>query len=209
MANKQFSKREGAGGGRRFYQIFLIACYTLQLFWLFFSWNHSKGGLVWTTRFEVESEPHYSRVPKVPDALVSHPFVASTTSAVSSIQAAAPPVHEGRLRILLGIVTADFVSDQPYRDRHRKLFALWNDPRVCTLADFKARPIETRYECQVIYTFVLGANPDVSPELVDDSRPMEVARPIEGICSDLNEPDMTLLNIRENMNEGKSQTWTM
>ena len=32
-------------------------------------------------------------------------------------------------------------------------------------------------------------------------------RPISGSSRDLNEPDMTLLNIRENMNEGKSQTW--
>jgi hypothetical protein len=53
----------------------------------------------------------------------------------------------------------------------------------------------------------LGANPDASPELVDGSRPIEVSRPVNGHSKDMNEPDMILLNIRENMNEGKSQTW--
>jgi len=89
------------------------------------------------------------------------------------------------------------------------LFRLWDDPRVCSLAEFKQKPLRERYDCEFVYTFVVGAaNPDAPPELVDGSRPMEVPRPIHGgISNDLNEPDMTLLNIRENMNEGKSQTW--
>jgi hypothetical protein len=118
------------------------------------------------------------------------------------------PQHSRRLRVLFGIITADFKNDQAYRKRHRMLFELWNDTRVCSLPDFKAKPLSERYECEIIYTFVMAANPDASPELVDESRPFEVQRPIRGgVCTDLNEPDMTLLNIRENMNEGKSQTW--
>lgn len=119
-----------------------------------------------------------------------------------------PPPHSRRLRVLFGILTADFKNDHAYRKRHRALFKLWNDPRVCSLPDFKARPLETRYECEIIYTFVVGGNPSAPPELVDQSRPREVSKPIHGTtCPDLNEPDVTLLNIRENMNEGKSQTW--
>ncbi len=117
------------------------------------------------------------------------------------------PPHSGRLRVLIGILSADFFNDQVYRKRHRNLFNLWNDPRVCSLPDFKTRPLSERYVCELIYTFVIGANPTASPELVDNSRPFEVDRPITGTSRDLNEPDMTLLNIRENMNEGKSQTW--
>ena len=115
--------------------------------------------------------------------------------------------HNGRLRVLMGILTADYFNDQVYRKRHRALFKLWNDKRVCSLAAFKAKPLAERYECELIYAFVLGGNPNASPELVDGSRPMEVARPVQGKTNDLNEPDMILLNIRENMNEGKSQTW--
>jgi Galactosyltransferase len=115
--------------------------------------------------------------------------------------------HTGRLRVLMGIVSADFFNDQVYRKRHRTLFTLWNDPRVCSLPEFKSKPLAERYICELIYTFVIGANPDETPELVDNSRPFEVQRPIKGVSRDLNEPDTTLLNIRENMNEGKSQTW--
>ena len=115
--------------------------------------------------------------------------------------------HSGRLRVLVGILTADFFNDQVYRKRHRMLFKLWDDERVCSLPEFKQKPASERYTCELIYTFVIGANPDAPPELVDGSRPFEVKRPIRGISNDLNEPDMTLLNIRENMNEGKSQTW--
>jgi hypothetical protein len=115
--------------------------------------------------------------------------------------------HNGRLRVLVGIVSADFFNDQVYRKRHRELFKLWNDERVCSLPEFKSKPLQERYVCELIYTFVIGANPNTTPELVDHSRPFEVQRPITGTSRDLNEPDMTLLNIRENMNEGKSQTW--
>lgn len=117
------------------------------------------------------------------------------------------PEHKGRLKVLWGILTADFYNDQAYRKRHRKLFELWDDPRVCSLPDFKKKTMAERDVCELIYTFVVGGNQDVSPELVDDSRPMTATRPIPGKSPDLNDPDMTLLNIKENMNEGKSQTW--
>lgn len=142
--------------------------------------------------------------------------VPGTTTAAASTAAArtvpdrlrfGAPRHSGRLRVLVGVLSADFFNDQVYRKRHRALFQLWNDERVCSLPEFKSKPIGERYVCQLIYTFVIGANPKAPPQLVDGSRPMEVVRPITGLSKDLNEPDMTLLNIRENMNEGKSQTW--
>lgn len=106
------------------------------------------------------------------------------------------PKHSRRLRVLFGILTADFKNDETYRKRHRALFRLWDDRRVCSLHDFKRMPMEVRYECQLVYTFVIAANPNQTTELVDNSRPFEVSRPIRGSCNDLNEPDMTLLNIK-------------
>lgn len=137
------------------------------------------------------------------------PDLSSSLSGLEKHQFNTEPLKNGRLRILVGILSADFYNDFVYRKRHRKLFQLWNDPRVCSLPEFKQRPVNERYICEFVYTFVLGANPDASTELVDSSRPMEVSRPVplQGVGKDLNEPDMTLLNIRENMNEGKSQTW--
>ena len=90
------------------------------------------------------------------------------------------PKHSRRLRVVFGILTADLKGDEAYRKRHRTLFKLWNDKRVCSLPDFKSMPLEERYECELIYTFVIGANPEASPELVDDSRPFEIERPYRG-----------------------------
>ena len=73
------------------------------------------------------------------------------------------PRHNGRLRVLIGILSADFFNDQVYRKRHRNLFKLWDDPRVCSLPDFKTMPLSERYVCELIYTFVIGANPEASP----------------------------------------------
>lgn len=106
------------------------------------------------------------------------------------------PKHSRRLRVLFGILTADFKSDEAYRKRHRTLFKLWNDKRVCSLPDFKSMPLEDRYECEIIYTFVIAANPEAPTELVDESRPFEIERPYQGTSRDLNEPDVTLLNIK-------------
>jgi len=71
------------------------------------------------------------------------------------------------------------------------------------------RPVAERNECQLIYAFVLGANPDAPPHLLDESRPYEVQRPIKSTiqADDINDPDTILLNIRENIEDGKSQTW--
>jgi Galactosyltransferase len=117
--------------------------------------------------------------------------------------------HSGRLRVLIGITTADFENDIVYRKRHRALFRLWNDTRVCTLTQLKQELDNNR--CQLIYTFVAGGNPDASTVLLDGSRSFEVSghqQHSAAITSqDYNRPDMTLLNIRENMNDGKSQTW--
>jgi hypothetical protein len=116
------------------------------------------------------------------------------------------PKH--RLRVLLGIFTADLESEEKMRQRHRDLFALWNDDRVCVLHELQTLSSGQRARCELVYTFVMGANPHATSELVDDSlRPMLVSRPIAGVGHDINDPDILLLNIRENMNDGKSQTW--
>lgn len=137
------------------------------------------------------------------------PEVSSSASQVALAKSPrhGPEPHSGRLRVLWGILSADFFNDQVYRKRHRDLFKLWNDPRVCSLPNFRKMSKDEQYQCQLVYTFVLGSNPDAPPQLLDNSRPMEVTGPVKGKGPDLNNPDITHLNIRENMNEGKSQTW--
>lgn len=126
------------------------------------------------------------------------------------------PHHHRRLRVLMGIFTYDRGTQMPYRRQFRKIFELFpqrNDTRVCSLYDFEhAASDELRYECQFIYTFVVGGlkKDSARTELVDDSDSILI--PEENYrfqqSKDLRESnDVTYLNIRENMNEGKSQTW--
>jgi hypothetical protein len=60
-------------------------------------------------------------------------------------------------------------------------------------------------DCQVAYVFFMGANPDGPTELVapNSSFPMEIDRSTIQNA----EEDIVYLNIKENMEDGKSQTW--
>ena len=114
-------------------------------------------------------------------------------------------------RTLIGIISSLSRSDYYYRKRHRELFQeIWNDTRVCTLDD-------VRDECQIVYTFIIGAGNQSAPtQLVNNTSnnnwPLLVEKPVPNIektryLQDVNGPDVTLLNIRENMNEGKSESF--
>jgi hypothetical protein len=129
-----------------------------------------------------------------------------------------------RNRILIGIIsTAGNHVAMSYRNRHRKLIALWNDTRVCSLHDFvqyeKQRIDNSQYTggdegspspCQIIYTFVIGGNPDGTTLLLDhnETTPLTLpSMPYKPRHKDVNRTDVTILNIRENMNNGKTPTF--
>lgn len=178
-------------GTGRINQIFILTCIAsllLQLYGSLVSWHSIHGGR--RLGMEISTSIHGSDVdgPGV--------IVGDNTLQLPERLRMGRPRHSRRLRVLFGILTADFRNDEAYRKRHRALFKLWNDKRVCSLHDFKKMPLEERYECELIYTFVIAANPNETAELVDHSRPYEVSRPYRGKCNDLNQPDMTLLNIK-------------
>jgi hypothetical protein len=103
-----------------------------------------------------------------------------------------PPLR--RARVLIGIISADTKNDASYRKRHRELFSLWNDTRTCSLPEWHATQPE---DCELIWTFVIGGNPSASPELLNDSRPILVPKPIPNPKhADVNAPDVSILNIR-------------
>ena len=125
-----------------------------------------------------------------------------------------------RLGILIGIFTTDYKNDEEYRSRHRKLFTLWNDPRVCSLGDFeKWQKAAVPTSCEVMYTFVVGANPAAATEWIEldendigqrSDNPILVDSRVDSnfTAPDLvKKGDVTRLNIRENMNQGKSPTF--
>lgn len=114
-------------------------------------------------------------------------------------------------RMLIGIIgNANNHMGKIYRWRHRQLFELWNDTRLCTLHDFQKVPLMME-ECEIVYTFVVGAHnasSGVPPYLLDDSRPLVLdSIPLMPRYKDVNNTDVTILNIQENMNEGKTPTF--
>jgi len=127
----------------------------------------------------------------------------------------ADPATPRRLGILVGIFTADMPHASEYRSRHRKLFTLWNDPRVCSLAEFQhqmANPgaVQCKKSCELIYTFVVGANPKGPTEWMEQEdeiddygmRPpshsilVADAKGCNFTAADLLKKDVTRLNIR-------------
>ena len=103
-----------------------------------------------------------------------------------------------RSRTLVGILTADTNTDFAYRRRHRQLFQIWNDTRVCSLGELRRMPALQRKHCQLVYTFVLGAatDPDSPTLLVNASRRMFRKGPLPSKHADVNDDDVTLLNIK-------------
>jgi hypothetical protein len=88
-----------------------------------------------------------------------------------------------RPKILVGIFVDDTFQGCSYRKRHRSLFGVWNDTRVCSLVEYETENDSTttgsgsgsgrsiHEQCELIYTFVTGVNKDPNgpTEIVDNS----------------------------------------
>jgi hypothetical protein len=74
--------------------------------------------------------------------------------------------------------------------------------RICSLSDIQNHRA-TFEDCQIAYAFFLGGNPDGPTELLkpNSSFPITIVNP------PADEDDVVYLNIKENMEDGKSQTW--
>ena len=109
--------------------------------------------------------------------------------------------------------------------QHRRFIASSNASSVSSAAatssgidDNAENEFRLWKECQMAYTFVMGANPMGPKELVhvNESFPITVERPDRYILKHLDHEvelppspssDIVFLNIHENMKEGKSQSW--
>jgi hypothetical protein len=183
--------------------------------------------------------------------------------------------HQGRPKVLIGIMSGTHNSMQrTYRNRHRQLFQLWNDTRLCSVGEYiksvsKSSVMETNMDdnnnnnnsdcdCEVLYTFVVAAhNTETEPKQTSSSSSKMSTKSNHIIptvivdentidahsfeCSTVEESkvikfssvahswpltlpqmptymahyndvianpnDVTILNIKENMNDGKTPTF--
>ena len=107
-------------------------------------------------------------------------------------------------RILIGIFTTDNLFDATHRKWHRNLFKVWNDERTCSLDQFReSNDTSLKQNCEVIFTFVAGANQDPNAPterlrgLDTPETPIEFPGGYKNpIKEDMNDPDVTNLNIR-------------
>jgi hypothetical protein len=133
-----------------------------------------------------------------------------TTTTTLTTKRAAPPVIT---RVLVGIISSAYShGGKRYRKRFRTLFSLWNDTRTCSLAEFTALSSPQSSPCQIIYTFVIGGNPNGTALLLNhnNSYPLVLTKSNQNYMqqfNDVNASDVTVLNIRENMNDGKTPTF--
>ena len=149
---------------------------------------------------------HHSHSQQIKQDFVRHssqkrvaPYSSYTTTKTTTIG------HPKRSRTLLGIISADTRNDCSYRKRHRDLFQLWNDTRVCSLPELETMTTSQQQQrCQLVYTFVIGAGdlsdktqPHPPPPMIVDNRTRLYRRtPLQSKFPDVNQDDVTRLNIR-------------
>jgi len=82
-----------------------------------------------------------------------------------------------------------------------------NDSRVCSLQDYmRLRDNNTgsANNCKVVYTFVIGGLEGGPTDHYRSKEPLTID---PDLFKNIHESDVTYLNIKENMNEGKTPTW--
>ncbi|KAL3940063.1 MAG: hypothetical protein SGBAC_005319 [Bacillariaceae sp.] len=118
--------------------------------------------------------------------------------------------YNGSARILVGIFTTNLKQlERKQRNMIRKAYLSAykkseTPNRICSLQDMLKKKVKPD-ECQFAYTFVVGANSSAPTEQVDTDDLDLIAIPRDKMENP--EPDMLYLNIRENMNNGKTETW--
>lgn len=120
------------------------------------------------------------------------------------------PSYNGGPRMLLGLFTwnatqKEIERRQAIRETYLNAYMDTDTPdRICSLQELLAKKVKET-DCQLAYTFVFGMlNQEDVPMIRTNATSLD-----EMYAPDIRfpEPDALFLNIKENMNEGKSETW--
>lgn len=129
----------------------------------------------------------------------------NTACLLTTMDATAVEEKQHPTRFLLGIFSMQ--KDKERRDLIRSTMLGPDLPeatrsKMCSLQEYLAFEEETRCKCQIIYTFVIGGNSSAKMAYPANTTQLVVHNQFSEA-----EPDLTLLNIRENMNAGKTPSW--
>ena len=111
-------------------------------------------------------------------------------------------------RFLFGIFSTLRESDVERRKVIRRTYLASDPRRICSLKDLPDKP-----DCRIVYTFVVGANATGTTDIVDQTPESLIIDSTNGpILNEQNqeipyEDDISYLNLRENMEHGKSPSW--
>jgi hypothetical protein len=118
------------------------------------------------------------------------------------------------VRFLYGIMSYDHKLEKRRRSTIRRTYlSFYKDfsettpHRICALVDWLQAPPGHPLldQCQLIYTFVIGANPEGPTQLLEFNESFPLS--IDPSQIPHSERDVTYLNIQENGKYGKSPTW--
>ena len=135
----------------------------------------------------------------------SHDWLAESIAVTGIVQVVQPTQTP---RFLFGIFSTLRESDIERRKVIRRTYLASDPRRICSLKDLPDKP-----HCQIVYTFVVGANATGTTDMVDQTPQSLVIDTTEGpILNEQeqeipHEDDVTYLNLRENMEHGKSASW--
>jgi hypothetical protein len=120
----------------------------------------------------------------------------------------------GGARMLMGIFTMDSPVETERRATLRSTFLSYykhssTPNRICSLHELLSGSLPNHgAECQMAYAFVMGSNPNGPTELMDPNATFPMTLENQDDLTPLkDERDIVHLNIRENMEDGKSPTW--
>ncbi len=108
---------------------------------------------------------------------------------------------------LIGIFSSDIGKYANRRSYIRDTYLSLEDPRICKLGEYikQTKENSNNVQCMIPYTFVVSAGGKDRPTDHNDHEPLILDTDLNGNID--SEGDVTYLNIRENMEDGKSPTW--
>jgi hypothetical protein len=108
--------------------------------------------------------------------------------------AATPPIQQPA-RFLMGIFT--IAKERERRDLIRNALAMYQDRRICFLGSRDGNlPPAPADHCELIYTFVFGANPKGPTQVLGNESGPVITTPPSGFEASVEPNDITFLNIK-------------